>query len=414
MKRFRMLLLVAMVAVAGLVVTACGTPSEALPPPNDGNNNNNNNNDITTPTSVAVPYALETNFVFNGQNQELTLRNFNSALMQIAGTLQATDAGSYRIQITLLDTVNTVWANGNTNAIVIDWTIARQLVTAPSMIQTEFAHTGNVITLPLNNFNPSVMTIENSFATNPGNHQARVTLTDPVNFQWAGNQPATLIFNWRILEPGVIPSLQSVVTSGGSFVFQQGVYRTATIHGLLPTDIVKFAPTAHSDWSTITPAAYPFEFPRFTNAGSHHTYLRVERAGYLPFVRTITTLIRPAGQVGTPPPIAHVGQIIVNLDRTQTLSDITLPNGFCWGVNAMNTIVSGTQTVQAIFNPNPGNFLNVTVSVTIIAGTNNDAAVLSNASDEVALFLARVADGEATMNDFPNWVESVIRPDDDL
>lgn len=74
-----------------------------------------------TKTYVEAPYILEESFKYNAQEQTPTIMNYDSRYMTMEGTLQAIDAGTYKITFKIIDPRYQFTTGGQ--ELVLQWTI---------------------------------------------------------------------------------------------------------------------------------------------------------------------------------------------------------------------------------------------------------------------------------------------------
>ncbi len=105
---------------------------------------------------------------------------------------------------------------------------------------------------------------------------------------------------------------------------------------------------------------YSADIPTATDAGTYTVYYKVENSGNWNEVdaKNITVSITKA----TPTFVEIESQVI---DNTQTLADVTLPEGYSFA-NAEQTLEVGENTVALNYNPDPDNYETVSGNMTVI------------------------------------------------
>lgn len=82
-------------------------------------------------SGLAVPTATTASLTYTGAEQTLALTGFDATKMSITGNT-GTNADNYTATVSLLDKVNTKWADGTTTDKTIAWTIAKAQAVAPT------------------------------------------------------------------------------------------------------------------------------------------------------------------------------------------------------------------------------------------------------------------------------------------
>lgn len=81
---------------------------------------------VTKPT-------ISGSFVYDGSAKSATISGFNSTYMSKTGPESATNAGNYTVVVSLLNTANTAWVGGSTNAIALVWSIGKATPAVPTL-----------------------------------------------------------------------------------------------------------------------------------------------------------------------------------------------------------------------------------------------------------------------------------------
>ncbi|MCM1195116.1 MAG: hypothetical protein NC332_04190 [Firmicutes bacterium] len=126
------------------------------------------------------------NLNLEGMDIELSAKN---GFSRVGGTLYATEAGTYTVTIELSNE-DSVWSNGTSNAITLEWVIRKQTVAAPAYGETVLTYTGSEQTYLPEGFDDSVMEISENTGTNVARYTATISLKDPDNYEWSSNPDA--------------------------------------------------------------------------------------------------------------------------------------------------------------------------------------------------------------------------------
>lgn len=128
-------------------------------------------------TSPSLPVS---EFTYNGSSQSPQFEYDNDGVV-VGGVTSATDAGTY--QAIFLPDTNYTWADGSADLIEIEWTIAKQVLTALPQPTAVLVYTGSP-QLPIWKNNPEgAYTITESAATDVGEYSSTFVLTK--NFCWS-------------------------------------------------------------------------------------------------------------------------------------------------------------------------------------------------------------------------------------
>ncbi len=113
-----------------------------------------------------------------------------------------TDAGSYDVVLTLKDSANYRWSNGNSEPLTLQFVIDKAPLTKPTENLTSFTFTGNAQTYTPNAFDATTMSIKDNVQTNAGTHPVEVSITNAENYRWSDEEeeatPSVLKFNFVI------------------------------------------------------------------------------------------------------------------------------------------------------------------------------------------------------------------------
>lgn len=179
---------------------------------------------------VAKP-TLSGSFTFDNTPKTPTITGYNSAAMVQSGTTSATAAGSYSVTYTLRS--GYAWTDGTTTPVTLTWSIAKRVLTAPTLTNTSFTWaTGRTFAPTVNNFNSAYMVQSGTASsTNAGSFTVTWALRYPASTTWSDGTTANKSATWSVAKLSLaVPTL-----SGTSFAFIEGTTRTVTVSGFNST-----------------------------------------------------------------------------------------------------------------------------------------------------------------------------------
>ena len=149
--------------------------------------------------SVAIPYLTDDSKTYNTAAQSPTQNGFDSSYMTRTGTQSATNAGTYTITYSLIDTVNTEWSDNTTAAKVCTWTISPKSVTIPTMTNKSKTYSGSSQSPTISAFSATEITqTGTASATNAGTYTVYWNLTSTTNYKWSDNSTTQKSDTWTI------------------------------------------------------------------------------------------------------------------------------------------------------------------------------------------------------------------------
>ncbi|MCL2796736.1 MAG: YDG domain-containing protein [Firmicutes bacterium] len=160
---------------------------------------------------VAKPALLITQFEENGDPKTVALNA--EGPYTLSGDVTQTDVGRYAAVVSLLDNINSEWADGTSADLSLVWEIKAELpiktkIPKPTVTNSGLTYTGGVLSAGIAT-NPAY-TVANGSGTNAGNYTATVSLTDTANYEWADGSTADLQLPWSIAKAKVAkPTLTS-------------------------------------------------------------------------------------------------------------------------------------------------------------------------------------------------------------
>lgn len=151
-------------------------------------------------STVTTPAPSTHEVIYNGKEQSPILNE--SSAYTYSGIMSATDAGTYKLKLTLTDPKNHKWADGSSEDKVITWVIKPRELTIEWNGQKDYIYNGqkHVIDVTLGNVIPGDFlnfTIKENSAREPGVYNAEV-----ISFGGSKNYilPKQCNYNWIISE----------------------------------------------------------------------------------------------------------------------------------------------------------------------------------------------------------------------
>ena len=106
-----------------------------------------------------------------------------------------TNAGNYQVLVTLKDTLNCEWLDGGVDAVVVNWTIEKQVVKIPEYID-KIVYDGHQKQPVIEN---SLYTLLENKQTDTGNYVSYVVLNDSNNYKWETTNKDYIEITWHIV-----------------------------------------------------------------------------------------------------------------------------------------------------------------------------------------------------------------------
>ena len=156
-----------------------------------------------TKKSIAKPDIVNHNFVYDGQEKSLDIENteYFDVLNQ-----KATVAGTYTAIISLKDRSNTVWEDGTSDNIMVQFVIAKKVILIP--VSTE-VYTYNGYDQNFDIVSTKDYIVYNGVMKNAGSQTVIITLVDKANTCWSdgSSEDINMLFT---ISPAKIKAVQSV------------------------------------------------------------------------------------------------------------------------------------------------------------------------------------------------------------
>lgn len=160
-----------------------------------------------TTVSKTVPWVIVANvadvpvqngtLTYNGMMQAPVWTGYDSTKMIIAGTAQATKAGTYNVTFT--PTNNYTWADGTSTAKSAAWTIQKAVLTSVPTQSGLLVYNGETQSPTFNDYETSKMDIDGTTsAIEIGTYTANFTPNS--NYTWSDGSSTTKLVTWQIAE----------------------------------------------------------------------------------------------------------------------------------------------------------------------------------------------------------------------
>ena len=149
------------------------------------------------PLAVAVPSLSNTSKTYDGTAQSPTISPYDSNIVDVSGTVTATDAGTYTVTFHLLN-ASVKWSDDSTADKSDTWTIAPKPVTAPSVTDTSKTYTGSSQSPTIAAFSATEITQGGTAsATNAGDYSVTFDLAS-ANYIWSDDTTTQKSVSWSI------------------------------------------------------------------------------------------------------------------------------------------------------------------------------------------------------------------------
>ena len=147
--------------------------------------------------NVEKPTVENVDFTYNGKEQTLNIKGFDSELMNVSVN-KATEIGKYTAVISLKDKEHYNWSDKTTNDISINWNINKILVEKPTVENVEFIYNTKEHTLSIDGFDPELMNVTGNKATNVGKYTAVISLKDKNHYSWKDKTDTDISIKWNV------------------------------------------------------------------------------------------------------------------------------------------------------------------------------------------------------------------------
>lgn len=202
------------------------------------------NSTLVFVSTIFVPKPTITgSFTFDNSAKSPTVTGYDAAAMTKTGTESATAAGSYSITYTLNS--GYAWTDGTTSPVTLNWSIAKRLITIPSISNTTKTYNGTAQSPTIANVTSGYVTQSGTAsATNAGSYSVTWSLTYSASTTWTDNTTANKTGSWSIGKMSItIPSLSGTTT----FAYVQGAYHSVSVANRNATYVNQSGATSVTD-----------------------------------------------------------------------------------------------------------------------------------------------------------------------
>lgn len=202
------------------------------------------NSTLVFVSTIFVPKpTISGTFTFDNSAKSPTVTGYDAAAMTKTGTESATAAGSY--SITYTPNSGYAWTDGTTAPVTLNWSIAKRLITIPSISNTSKTYNGTAQSPTIANVTSGYVTQSGTAsATNAGSYSVTWSLTYSASTTWTDNTTANKTGNWSIGKMSItIPSLSGTT----SFAYVQGTSHSVTVANMNSTYITQSGSTSVTD-----------------------------------------------------------------------------------------------------------------------------------------------------------------------
>ena len=172
------------------------------------------------PEIVNVPVKSDA-FVFDG-TEKTCVESYDTNVISMSGTNQASAAGQYNITLSLIDDDNYIWEDGTNVPKTFTWRIYAEALTVPS-ITPGLVYTGSEQTAQISTYDTTKISVSGAAGTNAGTYTAVFHIIDTANYCWSDDSITDKSVEWSI---GKAPL--TVPTVSGNLVYD-GTEQSVTV-----------------------------------------------------------------------------------------------------------------------------------------------------------------------------------------
>ncbi|MDE7454367.1 MAG: hypothetical protein K2M64_00880, partial [Clostridia bacterium] len=164
---------------------------------------------LVQPSLVFITEGEGQNKVYTGEELLATVVGFDMSRMNLdyqginvsngQVVVKATNAGTYTVVLSLVDSNNYSWQGTTENEITLLWTIAPKAIARPTENTDTFMVNGQTLTYIPKGFDADLMTIEGNEMAYGGTFTVTVGLKDTTNYVWEDGGIDNITFSWKIL-----------------------------------------------------------------------------------------------------------------------------------------------------------------------------------------------------------------------
>lgn len=148
-----------------------------------------------------VPSLVNNSFTYDESQSvyEVEFEEYDTNAITCAGQTTANGAGTYNINCSLVDTVNTCWQDDTTADKTISWTVAKKQYTIPTVISESPTYDGNSHSPTFSEYSTSAISVSGTqIATDTGYYMVTFTLNDTDNTCWEDGTTVGKQVYWNI------------------------------------------------------------------------------------------------------------------------------------------------------------------------------------------------------------------------
>lgn len=202
------------------------------------------NSTLVFVSTIFVPKpTISGTFTFDNSAKTPTITGYDAAAMTQTGTVTATAAGSYSITYTLNS--GYAWTDGTTAPVTLNWSIAKRLITIPSISNTSKTYNGTAQSPTIANVTSGYVTQSGTAsATDAGSYSVTWSLVYSASTTWTDNTTANKTGSWSIGKMSItIPSLSGTTT----FAYVQGASHSVSVANRNATYVNQSGATSVTD-----------------------------------------------------------------------------------------------------------------------------------------------------------------------
>lgn len=149
------------------------------------------------------PSLQDVSYNYDGTVITPVINDYNEFVMSKSGTVSGVSIGKYQIIVSLKDPENTVWEDGTTDDIILEWEIKPITATKPSLTTANLEYSASAQNVQINGFNSDYMTKTGTEqAIKAGVYSIVFSLKDTSSSAWDNGDGTTstddIILEWEI------------------------------------------------------------------------------------------------------------------------------------------------------------------------------------------------------------------------
>ena len=151
------------------------------------------------PIRLTKPSLSDSSFTFDKSSHSPTINNFNSNYESQSGVTSATNAGTYTVTFSLLNSVNTTWNDSTTSNVKCTWSISSRLLAIPTLTNTTYTFDKKSHSPTVHDYNS---TYENQSgmisAVSADTYHLTYSLKNTSNTTWTDGSTSSVTRDWQI------------------------------------------------------------------------------------------------------------------------------------------------------------------------------------------------------------------------